>query len=433
MKVLRVYHSARDRNHRARERALAAAGVELTLVVPANWPDAGVDAVSADEPFSTVELRVDRVGDVNRHTYADNDRIHELLRGVDPDVIDIHEEPFSRATHQWLSATPPRKPVLVYTAQNIDKRFPPPFTTYERRCYQRASAIYPCSKQAAAVVRGKGFRGPIEVLPLGYDATVFEPGRQSSEADELVLAFVGRLVPEKGATDAVRLCAAINAIRPARLEVVGDGPQVDEVRALSEHLGVSERVALRSWQSPIALAAIYRESHVVLVPSRRTATWTEQFGRVIVEAQASGALVVGYASGSIPEVAGDAALLSSEGDLSTLASHVNRVFTDRTLYEDLRGRGIANSSARTWERVGERQAQLYQQVVGTRSPRKTLPRSPRRRRAIARQEFGPTAPSAAGMRPFADPVLRSGSSVSSWLAAVVDAGAELLARVERTR
>ncbi len=78
---------------------------------------------------------------------------------------------------------------------------------------------------------------------------------------------------------------------------------------------------IEPWQSVAELAAFYRQAHVVLVPSVATETWTEQFGRVIVEAQASGAVVAGYASGSIPEVAGDAALLVAPGDVHALGEH----------------------------------------------------------------------------------------------------------------
>ena len=55
----------------------------------------------------------------------------------------------------------------------------------------------------------------------------------------------------------------------------------------------------RHWQSGSKMAASYRSMHVALIPSRATETWTQQFGRVIVEAQASGAVVAGYVRGSI--------------------------------------------------------------------------------------------------------------------------------------
>ena len=72
MRVLRVYHSGRDPAHRARDRALVEAGVDLTLVVPSAWPDGGAQRQLSAEPFRIVELEVRRPGDVNRHRYADS-------------------------------------------------------------------------------------------------------------------------------------------------------------------------------------------------------------------------------------------------------------------------------------------------------------------------------------------------------------------------
>ena len=62
------------------------------------------------------------------------------------------------------------------------------------------------------------------MLPLGYDETVFDEGTQAHYDEEIVLALVGRLVPEKGVEDGVRVLARVNARRPARLVVAGRGP-----------------------------------------------------------------------------------------------------------------------------------------------------------------------------------------------------------------
>lgn len=386
MIVLRVYHAGRDAAHRARERALVAAGVDVTLVVPRAWPG-GEEALSS-EPFRIVELDVKRPGDVNRHRYSDSHAIENLLADVRPDVLDIHEEPFSAAARQWLRAAPPELPVVMYTAQNVDKRLPPPFHQWEKSAHRRVAVLYPCSRQAASVARGKGFTGRIEVLPLGYDETVFRPGEQSLTDGELVLAFAGRLVPEKGVDDAVRVLAAMASERPARLVVCGEGPSVPEAPGV-ENLG---RVG------PEELARVYRSAHFVLVPSRPTATWTEQFGRVIVEAQASGAVVAGYDSGSIEEVGGGPALLVPTGDLEGLVARILELLPEE--FERRRRAGIELASGRTWQRVGERQAALYGEAL------EGVERLPGTSRDRARQEFGPTATLTGGARPFALPILR---------------------------
>jgi glycosyltransferase involved in cell wall biosynthesis len=432
LRVLRVYHGGRNPAHRARERALRAVGVDVTLVVPATWPEGDGETRLSAEDFPILELPVARPANVNRHAYSDPRRLERLIREVKPDALDIHEEPFSVAARQWLAAAPAELPVVMYTAQNVDKRFPPPFSTHERRAHRRVTALYPCSRQAASVARGKGFAGLIEVIPLGYDPSMYREGEQKLD-DDLVLGLFGRLVPEKGVTDAVRILARMHAARPTRLVVAGSGPEEAAARELASSLDVADRLEFLPWQSAAELAATYRTAHVVLVPSRPTETWTEQFGRVIVEAQASGAVVAGYASGSIPEVAGDAAILADVGDVSQLADRVVQFVADPADYARRRERGIALSRTRTWAHVAERHADLYRRVAAGDVQRLHLSRSPQRRRAAARAEFGPTAPMIAGRRPFALPLLRRGGTAASALAGILDAAFELAARVGKRR
>jgi glycosyltransferase involved in cell wall biosynthesis len=399
------------------------------LAMPSAWLAPGSESELAEEVFPIVELPVVRSGDVNRHRYANQAQLSGLIRELRPDVLDVHEEPFSVASWQWLAAAPPDLPVVMYAAQNIDKRYPPPFSVWERRAHRRVAALYPCSRQAASVARGKGYAGHIEVIPLGYDGDLFRPGRQSLRDDELVLALFGRLVPEKGIRAAVHVLARVNALRPARLVVVGSGPEERPSIELAAASGVRDRLEIEPWRAAEAVAAIYRRAHIVLVPSVATRKWTEQFGRVIVEAQASGAVVAGYASGSIPEVASDAGVLVDSRDSSALAEAVARLVTDPGEYERRRTRGFVLSRSRDWAHIAAQQAELYERVAAHATQRHALPRSPRARRALARAEFGSTAPTIVGLRPFAVPLLRRGGRIPSAIATGIDAAAELTARL----
>jgi glycosyltransferase involved in cell wall biosynthesis len=432
VRILRVYHGGRNHAQRARERALAALGNEVTLVVPADWPEAGSDAVVDETSVAIVELPVKRAGDVNRHAYRDRSALARVLRDVQPDAIDIHEEPFSVAARQWLSVTPRASPVIMYTAQNVDKRFPPPFYGYELDAYRRIGGLYPCSRQAAAVARGKGFDGAISVIPLGIDPRTFRPGNQSVLDDELVFGIFGRLVPEKGVVDAVHAFAHVARLRPARLRIVGEGPEAGAVQLISREHGIEDRVDLIPWLPADEIAALYSTTHVVLVPSMPTATWAEQFGRVVVEAQASGAVVAGYASGAIPEVAADAGVLTTVGDVGGLSRKLEELISDAQLYETRRAAGLGLAEHRTWDRVAAQQIELVERVRdGGRRP--CMPQSRGARRDAARQEFGPTALTTAGVRPFALPLLRNGGGVARALARVVDSGASTRARLAARR
>jgi glycosyltransferase involved in cell wall biosynthesis len=431
--IVRVYHGGRDASHRERERALQSAGTDVTLVIPASWPERGAQASLSAENFRIIEVPVERAGDVNRHAYRNREELHRLIDELKPDILDLHEEPVSVAARQALAAAPSELPVVMYTAQNVDKRYPPPFSVYERRAHRRVAALYPCSRQAASVARGKGFAGLIDVIPLGYDPQLFHEGEQSLDDDELVLALFGRFLPEKGVRDAVQVLARVNSIRPARLLLAGSGPEERPARELAAVLGVADRLQVELWRPASELAELYRRAHVVLVPSVATPTWVEQFGRVIVEAHASGAVVAGYASGSIPEVAGEAAVLADPGNATQLAERVVTVLGDLDEYARLRARGLALCRTRTWAHVAERQAELYRRVIAGELERLPLPRSPRERRAKARAEFGPPAATTAGVRPFALPLLRRGGAAAAALAAVIDAATEAYARLTTWR
>jgi glycosyltransferase involved in cell wall biosynthesis len=282
------------------------------------------------------------------------------------------------------------------------------------------------------VARGKGFTGLIRVLPLGFDERLFRPGSQSLHDDELVLGLFGRLVPEKGLLAAVKVLQSVHAIRPARLVVRGAGPDIAAARALAESLGLASRIDLGGWLAAPELAETYRQTHVVLVPSHATATWVEQYGRVIVEAQASGAIVAGYASGTIPEVGGDAALLAQPGDVRALQSCIATLAADPADWSARRAIGIAASSERTWSRVAALHAALYRDVACGTFAELMPPRSPTVRRARARAEFGPTAATPAGLRPFAIPYLRRGGRVAAFLARATDAFTEAKAKIRTT-
>jgi glycosyltransferase involved in cell wall biosynthesis len=308
----------------------------------------------------------------------------------------------------------------MYTAQNVDKRFPPPFCVYETMAYRRVSGLYPCSRQAAAVARGKGFAGEIDVIPLGYDGALFRAGAQSLEGGEILLALVGRFVPEKGLLDAVSVLARIHAVRDARLVLVGEGAEGGRALDLARTLGMRERVQVMPWQTPEQLAEIYRAAHVVLLPSTATSTWVEQFGRVIVEAQASGAVVAGYASGAILEVGGDAAVLVPERRVDLLAERLQDLLTDGSSWQRHRRAGLELAQSRTWERVAARQLDLYSRVIAGPLQRSPLPHDARTRRRLARLEFGPTATTPAGKRPFALPILRRGGWFPNLLGRAID-------------
>lgn len=386
----------------------------------------------SEEPFRVVDLPVTRPGDVNRHRYASAHAVARVVEEADPDLVDLHEEPFSSVVHQLLCALPPCRPVVVYASQNLDKRWPPPFAQWERQAFGRVHGIYAISSQAASVVRGKGYVGLIRLIPLGYDDRTFFAGQQSADDAEITLALVGRMVPEKGLDEAISVLGRVNARRAARLLLIGDGPAVEPALRDAAARGLLDRVEHRPWQSASELARLYRLTHVVLAPSRATATWVEQFGRMVSEGQASGSVVAGYDSGAISEVGGEAAVLVPEGDAEALEASVLRILEDPLEYAERRQAGLRLSSSRTWDAVARAQLAFYEQALAgtTTGARRGRPDA---LRADAAREFGPPAHSNGDARPFALPLLRRSSALSNHLGRLIDFGARLRADVAARR
>jgi glycosyltransferase involved in cell wall biosynthesis len=412
MRVVRIYHAGRDPAHRERDRALTRAGADVTLVVPSSWP--GPDDVT-EEPFEVVQLPVARAGDVNRHRYADPAAVAEVIGRVRPDVVDLHEELYSSVAHQVLRQLGARYPVVGYAAQNVDKRLPPPFCWWERQALARVQGIYPCSRQAASVVVGKGSGAAVRVLPLAPSPLIV-PGCQPPPTDVVRLLLVGRLVPEKGARDAVRVLAAVRAVCPARLVIVGTGPEAGPAQVLAASLGVAGDLHVHPWASAAELAGHYGRAQVLLVPSRATRAWAEQFGRVVVEAQAAGVVPVTYGSGALPEVVGDAGVLAPEGDAEAMARAVLGLHADPRDWLRLRDRALAAAPGRTWDAVAHGQLALYQQACAMPAPAAPV----RPRRAMAAARYGPPAEIAGGGRPFALPALRADMPLTRLLARACD-------------
>ena len=243
LKVVRVYHSAVVDEYRQRERQLREGfGHDVHLVCPPRWSEGGsvVEARAADDlPVHVVDVRG------RRHPilfwYAQR-RFRRILREVQPDVVDLHEEPYSLSVAVALRAVRaevPQAKVCIYTAQNIYKRYPWPIRWLEARALRRADACYPCSTEAGEVLRRKGFEGPLHVIPLG---TSIPAEQKRHEPGPTVVGFLGRLEPYKGAHIAMRAVAAARAAgADARLEILGAGTQEPELHALARDLGI-ERV-----------------------------------------------------------------------------------------------------------------------------------------------------------------------------------------------
>jgi glycosyltransferase involved in cell wall biosynthesis len=172
------------------------------------------------------------------------------------------------------------------------------------------------------------------------------------------VGYAGRLVRAKGVDLLIAALRMNQAERPVRLLAVGEGPDLARLRGLAAKRLHPNTVIWRQGVAHEAMPACYREMDVLVLPSRTTRGWKEQFGRVAAEAMACGVPVIGSNSGFIPELmrTTGGGVTFAEGDARALAAALSRLANEplrrRQLGEAGRAGVIAHYSlpilARRW-------------------------------------------------------------------------------------
>lgn len=217
------------------------------------------------------------------------------------------------------------------------------------RFYDRCAEVLAPSPSMIEVLAASGVAKPIRLWPRGVDLERFNPGRRSGAwraargvgEDEVLVAFVSRLVKEKRVDD---FAAAVVAARDAGLKVraliVGDGP---EREALARRLPTG---LFEGFVTGEALAIAYASADVFLFPSD-----TETFGSVTLEAMSSGLpTICADATGSRSLVeAGETGFLAPIGDVPTMTEAVARLARDRALRERMGAAARRRAESFSWD------------------------------------------------------------------------------------
>lgn len=217
---------------------------------------------------------------------------------------------------------------------------------FERLHVRRADRVVTTSRYAAGVI--EAFYGEprerIRVVPELLDATRWKtalsraPDRRGSPP---AILCVAHLYPRKDIGTLVEAAARMRT--PARVRIVGDGPERESLARACEQAGLGPRVVLRGHLSFEELAAEYRSADIFCLPSRQ-----EGFGIVYLEAMAARLPIVAARVGATPEVVidGETGLLVPPQDPDALARALDELTGNPTLRRRL-------------GQAGERRVALY--------------------------------------------------------------------------
>jgi len=166
---------------------------------------------------------------------------------------------------------------------------------------------------------------PIEIIPNFVDTERFAPpgppGGEPRGEGEAILLHVSNFRPVKRVGDLLAVLARVRRATPARLVLVGDGPERPALEARAAALGLADQVDFLGRRDDFA--AELARAHAFLLPSE-----TESFGVAALEAQSAGVPVFAYRVGGLPEVvAGGAARLIEPFDADAMAGAVIETVT----------------------------------------------------------------------------------------------------------
>ena len=166
----------------------------------------------------------------------------------------------------------------------------------------------------------------IQVIPNFVDLAEFhppEPGTCGKGAAEKTLMHISNMRPVKRLQDVVRIFARVREKLPARLVLVGDGPERAVAEREVEALGVGKHVRFLGKVEDVAQAL--RWADLYLLPSD-----VESFGLSALEALATGVPVIGSNTGGLPEVVdhGVNGFLAAPGDVAAMAEGATALLAD---------------------------------------------------------------------------------------------------------
>ncbi|HEY2570315.1 MAG TPA: glycosyltransferase [Solirubrobacteraceae bacterium] len=301
-------------------------GWDVRLLVPSRWrndyrplafaPEAVPELASRMTPLPIV-----LAGRPQRHVYLANPLAR--LRRIRPDVAFFEAEPSSLAAAQWASAAARLGiPFGVQQAENLDRPLPSAIRALRSRVLGAAAFVAARSPNAAELARKWGAHGEVTVIPHHVPPWGISAGAHAT----FTVGYAGRLSAEKGLDTLVAAARRLRA--PVDLLVAGDGALRPWLEGVD--LGGDRRLVLRTNLLHGQMASAYEEMDVLVLPSRTTPTWVEQFGRVLVEALWCGVPVIGSDSGEIPWVIGvtGGGVTFPEGDDAALAAAITALRDD---------------------------------------------------------------------------------------------------------
>lgn len=208
-------------------------------------------------------------------------------------------------------------------------------------------------------------RSKVHVIPLAPGPIVnaqpnYEEGEKYTGGQDFILS-VGTVQPRKNIARLIQayIAARAQGTISAKLLVVGRAAwQHTDIHRMAIESGYGQDIVFTGYLPDNVLAALYRRCQVFVYPSLY-----EGFGLPVLEAMACDAPVITSNCSSLPEVAGDAAILIDPYSVSDLRTAIERVADSKELRQSLRERGKRRAKSYSWSETAAMTLEIYERIT----------------------------------------------------------------------
>jgi glycosyltransferase involved in cell wall biosynthesis len=363
MKILFIWHAAVAETYQKYVAELAEhPDLDITLLIPPGNTE-GSRYVKAHVPrnakYKVIVGRLFYPSDILISFYP---ALPFFLWKVKPDIIHMFEEPWHNIAaymNFWSSLICPKARLIFQTFQNQVEDYQKSWIRTQNWTFKRSSAAIACAEEMKEVLLHWGYKKPIHVIYPGVETRLFSHKdatalRAKLGLKEFTIGYFGRMTAEKGVEDLIAASKKLGF--PYQLLFIGNGKDKEYFKSLTDRAVWVDAV------TPNEISAYYSALNVLVLPSRTTKTWKEQFGRVLVEAMLCSVPVIGSSSGEIPRVIGDAGLVFIEQDPSALAKQITEIRNNPSLREDLKKKGLKRGRIFDWKNTADQVYKVYQNL-----------------------------------------------------------------------
>ena len=296
--------------------------------------------------------------------------VYRAVKRDNIDIVHIHW-PFPHALFGYLAKRAGAKVVMTFYGVELRwvKTKMPLFRSFLRWGIGFSDRITAISTYTAREVRElvPEREVPIEVIPYTISIAPIHKHGPSFRKNRPMALYAGRLVERKGVDYLLRAFAEVVKEIPAELILLGEGPEKERLMGLSSELGLEGKVVFKGWVSKEALADLYGECNVFVLPAIIDSKGdTEGLGVVLLEAMSYKKPVIASGLGGILDIVvhEETGLLVKEKKVSELASALRRILKDTLLAERLGLGGYRRFKEHfSWDLIGEAWQSLYASLM----------------------------------------------------------------------